>query len=466
MPITIKTGTLKYKKSDGTYNGFNAIAQEATDQQLADIQAAGTAQVGAVTAKGEEVLESIPEDYTELSGEVGELKSALDEIDNGITQTVETITPELTANKAINYSTGAETTGLAATFAVTDFIPVANAIKIVNQFFGYGVYGFAFYDAGKSFIPDSGNKNVLTITSIPANAKYIRFTDYVASGEHVGKQVTTTIVYKTAAAVDKMIKSDLDGFNRKIAHFSFDDCVFWDDLTQNANTYNSAFDNSFLATLKNLHDTYGLKFTLLCFIVSEGRSIADVTDKFAAEFKANKDWLRFGFHGTTPSETFSTADPETVLGYYNTFVTAIYKMTGDYDCIDRVTRLSSFGGSKAVCLALRNANMGLRGFLCNDGTGGSYFLNSDTNNYVNTSCKYYDAETQLTFIHSMSRLEGSVTTVENLQTIVQQNHLPIFEFFSHQDQFTTGVITKTQQIADWLNSNGFTHGFPQYALVL
>lgn len=80
MPITIKTGTLKYKKSDGTYNGFNAIAQESTDQQLADIHAAGTAEVGAVTAKGEEVLESIPEDYTELSGDVDELKSQMDDM--------------------------------------------------------------------------------------------------------------------------------------------------------------------------------------------------------------------------------------------------------------------------------------------------------------------------------------------------------------------------------------------------
>lgn len=543
-----------------------------------------------------------------------ELKNALnsfeDQIANGDDPYTVIVSPPLTANAGINSGTGALVTGLSNAFAVTEYIALHHAIKIDNEFYGYGDYGFAFYDSGRVYI--SGGKNVLSITDIPSNAEYIRFTDYVQSGNHTTKNITITsnsvvvggiknliddatadvilptvisnnlinpadvqtggyylnntgawiantsfnssglipcqsgdtfivfsaqggptvqvtywgadrTTYISGVAVAEGTATTANSFTvpnnsnikylrisiiatrteyrlnksatpkpydryaegyvfpkdviapniqeigqaaHKYAHFSFDDCIFWDDLTQNAATYDSAFDNSFLATLKNLHDTYGLKFTLFCFIVNGTASIANVTNKFAAEFSSNKDWLRFGFHGTTVSESFATADPETVLGYYNTFVTAIYRMTGDYDCIDRVTRLSSFGGSKAVCLALRNANMGLRGLLCNDGTGGSYFLNGDTNNYVNTSCKYYDAETQLTFIHSMSRLEGSGITVENLQTIAQQNHLPIFEFFSHQDQFTSGVISKTQQIADWLNSNGFTHGFSQYALVL
>lgn len=576
-------------------------------------------------------VDSIPPDYSDLVGEVDDLKSAIsdsqgniipsvelknalnsfeDQIANGDDPYTVIVSPPLTANAGINSGTGALVTGLSNAFAVTEYIALHHAIKIDNEFYGYGDYGFAFYDSGRVYI--SGGKNVLSITDIPSNAEYIRFTDYVQSGNHTTKNITITsnsvvvggiknliddatadvilptvisnnlinpadvqtggyylnntgawiantsfnssglipcqsgdtfivfsaqggptvqvtywgadrTTYISGVAVAEGTATTANSFTvpnnsnikylrisiiatrteyrlnksatpkpydryaegyvfpkdviapniqeigqaaHKYAHFSFDDCIFWDDLTQNAATYDSAFDNSFLATLKNLHDTYGLKFTLFCFIVNGTASIANVTNKFAAEFSSNKDWLRFGFHGTTVSESFATADPETVLGYYNTFVTAIYRMTGDYDCIDRVTRLSSFGGSKAVCLALRNANMGLRGLLCNDGTGGSYFLNGDTNNYVNTSCKYYDAETQLTFIHSMSRLEGSGITVENLQTIAQQNHLPIFEFFSHQDQFTSGVISKTQQIADWLNSNGFTHGFSQYALVL
>ena len=45
--------------------------------QIGLVSSEGTAQVGAVEAKGAEVLESIPEDYTELSDDVSDLKSAL-----------------------------------------------------------------------------------------------------------------------------------------------------------------------------------------------------------------------------------------------------------------------------------------------------------------------------------------------------------------------------------------------------
>ena len=52
-------------------------AKGVIDDNLEAITEAGETQVGAVQAKGEEVLESIPEDYTALSGEVDDLKSAL-----------------------------------------------------------------------------------------------------------------------------------------------------------------------------------------------------------------------------------------------------------------------------------------------------------------------------------------------------------------------------------------------------
>ena len=52
-------------------------AQNIVDSAVADIQAVGTTQVTAVQAKGDEVLESIPEDYTDLSNEVSGLKADL-----------------------------------------------------------------------------------------------------------------------------------------------------------------------------------------------------------------------------------------------------------------------------------------------------------------------------------------------------------------------------------------------------
>jgi hypothetical protein len=104
------------------------------------------------------------------------------------------------------------------------------------------------------------------------------------------------------------------------------------------------------------------------------------------------------------------------------------------------------------------------GFLCNDQTGGSYYLTQEVNTYINSHSKYFDAETQLWFIHSIARLEGTNINVSTLETLEYQNHLPIFEFFTHQDQFTTNVKNKMLAIGDWLNSNDFVNEFTQYVL--
>lgn len=79
MSVVIKTNAMKYKDSNGDYQGFNAIAQESTAQQLADIASAGQAQVTAIQQKGAETYASIPNDYTELSDDVTDLKSAINQ---------------------------------------------------------------------------------------------------------------------------------------------------------------------------------------------------------------------------------------------------------------------------------------------------------------------------------------------------------------------------------------------------
>ena len=280
--------------------------------------------------------------------------------------------------------------------------------------------------------------------------------DAYNTGYNYPKDVVAPNITNLESAVSK-------GYN-KFAHFSLDDCTFWNDLTQNANTYTSIFNNSLLYDLKTLHEQYGAKFSLFCFIEDGAASIADVTDKFADEFKANKDWLRFGFHGTNTSETFGSADAATVKGYYDTFVTAIYKMTGDYDCIDRVTRLSSFSGNINVCKAIRDTNCGVSGLLCNDDDYNSYYLSTDQNNYVNKRCKFYDATNFISFIKSIKRLESNAITVSDLEGIAIQNRLPIYEFFTHQTQWSGTLKTKVASFMEWLKENDFAFGYAEYIL--
>ena len=77
MPITIKTAQVNVKNSQGDYVSINGVAEETTAQQVANITAAGAQQITAIQTKGEQTRASIPEDYTNLSDEVTDLKSAL-----------------------------------------------------------------------------------------------------------------------------------------------------------------------------------------------------------------------------------------------------------------------------------------------------------------------------------------------------------------------------------------------------
>ena len=101
MPLTIKQNGFKFKDSNGDYQGVDVIAETALATQLAAIQGEGTTQIGAVQAKGTEVIASIPADYTDLTEEVDEIKSALtnveDEVDNVVI--ISTTEPSSANNK-------------------------------------------------------------------------------------------------------------------------------------------------------------------------------------------------------------------------------------------------------------------------------------------------------------------------------------------------------------------------------
>ena len=69
MPLTIKTEYFNAKDENGQYIRNNTIAEQSTAEQVAEIEAAGEA-----------VIESIPSDYTELSEDVADLKSAVNDM--------------------------------------------------------------------------------------------------------------------------------------------------------------------------------------------------------------------------------------------------------------------------------------------------------------------------------------------------------------------------------------------------
>lgn len=87
----------------------------------------------------------------------------------------------------------------------------------------------------------------------------------------------------------------------KNAAFFIDDVIwFLRDLARQRPK--SLFDNAFLKPLKEAHDRYGLKLQLNLFYRTDFYygmdefTLPEVPDSYKAEWQANKDWLKLGFH--------------------------------------------------------------------------------------------------------------------------------------------------------------------------
>lgn len=85
-------------------------------------------------------------------------------------------------------------------------------------------------------------------------------------------------------------------------YISFIDDVIWALRDVTRERPKSLFDNPFFKIFKNAHDMYGLKIQFNLFYRTDYYygmdefTLADMTDAYKEEFKANSDWLKLSFH--------------------------------------------------------------------------------------------------------------------------------------------------------------------------
>lgn len=252
--------------------------------------------------------------------------------------------------------------------------------------------------------------------------------------------------------VNRILSSDTGG---KIIHYSVDDvfsCL--KDITDNQ--YASIFENTFFSNLKTAHDNYGCCFTLNCFNTESNTpsySISNLPSRYQAEIQGCKGWLRFSFHAEDDETNYNTDGG--ILASYNTFVSAIYTLAGDYDCIDRITRLGFFGGNLTNILAIKNASHGIIGLLCADNiTRESYYLDPEQNEIVQSKGKYIDPINELIFCRSTTRMLGNAIA-ELEGNLCYQKYVEIF--WHEQDGFPT---INLNAICTWATQHGYTNAFP------
>ena len=122
----------------------------------------------------------------------------------------------------------------------------------------------------------------------------------------------------------------------KFASFFIDDAIwFLRDLARQRPK--SLFDNAFLKPLKECHDKYGLKLQINLFYRTDFYygmdefSLAEVPDAYKAEWQANKDWLKLGFHSLQefPDYPWLNANYADVAKLFNRIKGEIVRFAGE-----------------------------------------------------------------------------------------------------------------------------------------
>ena len=247
----------------------------------------------------------------------------------------------------------------------------------------------------------------------------------------------------------------------KVIHFSIDDTRFWTGLLASP-APESVWDVSEFANLKAVHEASGACITLMCFLQADDLDMANIPNTWASEFQAAKGWLRFALHAKDSSTNY--ADNTSGATDYAAFVQNIYRITGDYGCIDRMPRLANFAGKLAQCRAMADLSYGPIGFLSADDTRLSYYLDQTKIDKLNAHGRYYDTYERFVFIPSLPRLDTGTTAQTGIDAIETRKSKAdkYVEIFCHQSTTASATNTRVSRFSDvaqWATSHGYSNGF-------
>lgn len=368
----------------------------------------------------------------------------------------------------------------------------ADVSQYVNKYLLLDAYCFGSGYAAKSAITDENNHVIRYVSNegilskyifVPLNSKYLyisnrKYNDVefnITAGSKVLSVKTPKLysVNATPTLLDTRHFTELERKNNnKYFHFSLDD--FKDaisDIVTNANTYNSIFDNSTFAKLREWHDKYGIVISLYL-----QRTMSDVPSKFKNDFIYNKDWLKFGYHGT--GTLWETATYDNGKQWWNDFVDGIMTSIGSYDIIDRVPRNDYFHGTEESCKGERDANCGCLGFLGCDDWGynaavrkTNYYLTDEQSKYLDVRDRYYDSANQLCIFKTDFRLEqiqerwGNVNKCLNYYNSAEGS-MQAFDMivFCHEWNFMQ-FVSDAETIFAWALNKGYRFDFPMNILL-
>lgn len=190
---------------------------------------------------------------------------------------------------------------------------------------------------------------------------------------HIGILIVVCIVV-AAAGVCAFLLFLRENAVKRTAHISVDDATgILQDICKEE--YDSIFDNEILGQLKYLHEEYGITASLYIFEQLDEFAVWDMPLTYKAEFRANADWLKLGFHSVTeddPAESgLSFAD---FKKEYARTESAITRFAGG-EALTHVLRLHYWYATEEMVAYLKE--QGVTGLLCSDSEAASYNLTEE-----------------------------------------------------------------------------------------
>jgi hypothetical protein len=150
------------------------------------------------------------------------------------------------------------------------------------------------------------------------------------SAEVVLKAMETDITAVSAGRRDR-VRVVWDRFSKPRYRFSIDDNSFFlRDVAQK--NYASLFECFYLKMLRDLHRTYGVKFTVnIYYTTGDDFNLTRFPDRYKGEWRDNSDWMKLAFHAhaNDPDRPYQDVPPERLIADLDQVASEIHRFAGE-----------------------------------------------------------------------------------------------------------------------------------------
>lgn len=321
MAVTLRPNEIKLRTQTGEYQSPVVLGDTTVADHVAQVNAA-------ITAKGEETLESIPEEYTELSGDVAELKSALNDYinaacgDDGLSD--DFVIGSINAKTGVAASSN---TRIRSVSRIPEYVAIEAKEGFSFFLCGYdnvdgyvGWYDGDAYSKGQypewlkqayAYLPNGAfviviRKDDNSEIDVDAASNIIvgRLTDKTLTRENRSADAKT--VGDNFKSTDNILSAIVDGVPDGMIEINFDETILHPSYAINGSGVEVFEDDSYCSKFVNAYKSYAVQSTLSF----DESSIANTWYHYVAFYNAEKTFLsRIG--GKNKSEVSGTIPENT-----------------------------------------------------------------------------------------------------------------------------------------------------------